>query len=568
MTGGQTAPVETQGPADLAFVNGAVHTVDAADTQVQAVAIRGGRIVAVGSTDRIREASGPATETIDLAGRSLLPGFQDAHIHPGGGGLDRLRCDLSQVHSPDRYVELIREYAAKHPGEPWILGGGWAMDVFPGGVPDREMLDGAVPDRPVFLTNRDSHAAWVNGAALRLARIDSSTPDPVDGRIERDASGEPRGTLQEGAMSLVKRHVPPNVIADVERGILLAQDYLHSLGITAWQDAIVGDGYPAFPDARDVYPTLAARGSLTARVVGALWWDRERDVEQVDELIDVRERTSGGRYRATSVKIMQDGVIENLTACMLHPYLDPSGTTDNRGLAYVDPSELPRFVTRLDAEGFQVHVHAIGDKAVRDALDAFQVARTANGVSDNRHHMAHLQVVHPDDMSRFGALGVTANGQPLWASNDPAMTDLTLPVIGPERGAWQYPFGGLLGAGATLAFGSDWPVSSPDVLEEIHVAVNRTTPPGFLYAGGGEMEKEPFLPEQRITLAQAVRAFTMGSAFVNHLDDRTGSIEVGKLADLVVLSEDLFGLDFADITRAKVDMTFVDGRAVYERAGS
>ena len=234
----------------------------------------------------------------------------------------------------------------------------------------------------------------------------------------------------------------------------------------------------------------------------------------------------------------------------------------------MDPAELPRYVTRLDAEGFQVHVHAIGDRAVRDTLDAFQAARAANGARDNRHHMAHLQVVHPDDMPRFGALGVTANGQPLWASNDPAMTDLTLPVIGPERGTWQYPFGGLLRAGATLAFGSDWPVSSPDVLQEIHVAVNRTTPPGFLYAGGGELEKEPFLPEHRISLAQAIRAFTMGSAFVNHLDDRTGSIEVGKLADLVVLSEDLFGLDPAEITQAKVDMTFVDGSAVYERAGS
>lgn len=521
----------------------------------------------MGSNERIREASGPATETIDLAGRTLLPGFQDAHIHPGGGGLDRLRCDLSQVHSKERYVELIRVYADTHPDEPWILGGGWAMDVFPGGTPDRATLEAVVPDRPVFLSNRDNHEAWVNGAALRLAGIDASTPDPVDGRIERDASGEPQGTMHEGAMTLVKRHVPPTAPADVERGILAAQAYLHPLGITAWQDAIVGD-YPTMPNVRDVYPVLAARGSLTARVVGALWWDRTRGLEQVEELIDARDRTSGGRYRATSVKIMQDGVIENLTACMLHPYLDPGGKTDNRGLAYVDPSELPRYVTRLDAEDFQVHVHAIGDKAVRDALDAFQAARTANGVRDNRHHMAHLQVVHPDDMARFGALGVTANGQPLWASNDPAMTDLTLPVIGPERGTWQYPFGGLLRAGANLAFGSDWPVSTPDVLQEIHVAVNRTTPPGFLYGGGGELEKEPFLPEHRITLAQAVRAFTMGSAFVNHLDDRTGSIEVGKLADLVVLSEDLFGLDPADIAQTTVDMTFVDGRTVYERAGS
>ena len=560
--------MDAHGPTDLAFVNGAVHTVDGSNTRAQAVAVRNGRIAAVGSNELIRGSSGRATEMIDLAGRSLLPGFQDAHVHPGGGGLDRLRCDLSQAHTSERYVAQIRAYADTHPDEPWILGGGWAMDVFPGGTPDSAMLDAVVPDRPVFLTNRDSHAAWVNGVGLRLARIDASTPDPADGRIERNAAGEPQGTLQEGAMTLVKRHVPPVAATDIERGILLAQAYLHSLGITAWQDAIVGDGYPPFPDARDVYPSLAARGALTARVVGALWWDRARGLEQVDELIEMRERTTGGRYRATSVKIMQDGVIENLTACMLHPYLDPTGTKDNRGLAYVDPDELPGYVTRLDAEDFQVHVHAIGDKAVRDSLDAFQAALAANGFRDNRHHMAHLQIVHPDDMPRFGALGVTANGQPLWASNDPAMVDLTLPVIGPERGTWQYPFGGLLRAGASLAFGSDWPVSSPDVLEEIHVAVNRTTPPGFLYASGAAIEKEPFLPEHRITLEQAVRAFTMGSAFVNHLDHRTGSIEVGKLADLVVLSEDLFGLESAHITQAKVDMTFVDGRSVYERAGS
>jgi predicted amidohydrolase YtcJ len=233
----------------------------------------------------------------------------------------------------------------------------------------------------------------------------------------------------------------------------------------------------------------------------------------------------------------------------------------------VDPEQLPAVVTALDAVGFQVHFHTIGDKAVRDALDAVEAARTANGPNDLRHHMAHLQVVHPEDLPRFRRLGVTATGQPLWAAAEPQMTELTLPFIGPERAMWQYPFASLVRSGATLAFGSDWPVSTPNVLEELHVAVNRTVPPDYLYGSGSELEREPFLPDERITLAQAIRAFTMGSAYVDHLDDVTGSIEVGKLADLVVLSQNLFAVDPSEISRAEVLLTLVDGKPVYEASG-
>jgi predicted amidohydrolase YtcJ len=554
-------------PADLALVNTDVYTVDAVSRWAQAVAIRDGAIVAVGTDDQIRELVGPRTEVLDLAGRMVLPGFQDAHIHPGGGGMDRLRCDLSGEHSLEGYRARIRAYAEANPGAEWILGGGWAMDVFPGGTPSRQDLDSIVPDRPAFFSNRDNHAAWVNTRALELAGVDASTPDPVDGRIEREPDGSPQGTLHEGAMLLVRRLIPEPDAEEIARALLLAQDYLHSLGITAWQDAIVGV-YPTMPNSREVYPMLAERGELTARVVGALWWERGRGVEQVEELIGYRERTTVGRYRATSVKIMQDGVCENFTASMLEPYLDAEGhPTDNRGLSYVDPEELPGIVTALDAAGFQVHVHTIGDKAVRDALDAIEAARRANGWSDHRHHLAHIQVVHPEDLPRFRRLGVTANGQPLWAANDPQMVELTLPFLGPERAAQQYPFGSLLRSGATLCFGSDWPVSTPDVLQEIHVAVNRTVPPNYAYGSGSELEREPFLPDERITLAQAIRAFTMGSAYVNHLDDVTGSIEVGKRADLVVLSRNLFDLPTSEITSAEVLLTLVDGRAVYEAPG-
>ena len=507
----------------------------------------------------MRRHIGAATQVVDLRGRMLLPGFQDAHVHAQAGGMDRLRIDLSQLHDRRAYINAIRAYADAHPHEPWILGGGWAMDVFPGGTPSREILDAVVPDRPAFLSNRDHHAAWVNSRALDLAGLSAATLDPPDGRIERDHVHVPQGTLHEGAMALVRRVIPDPSLEDRERAVLIAQEYLHSLGITAWQEAIVGS-YPSMPDARDVYPALAGRGLLTGRVVGALWFERDRGPEQIDELVEKRERTTLGRYAATSVKIMLDGVCENFTAALSDPYLDGSGQpTGNTGLEYFDVDTLQRSVARLDAEGFQVHIHVIGDRAVRDALDALEEAERANGRGDGRHHLAHIQVVDPDDRPRFRDLGVTANAQMLWAAHDPQMDTLTIPFLGAERTSWQYPFGSLAAAGTTLCAGSDWPISTPDVLQAIHVGVNRTPPPGYLY---GVASDEPFLPEERLSVSQAIRAFTMGSAYVNHLDDRTGSIEVEKAADLVVLSANLFEVEAP--TDAHPLLTVVDGVPVFE----
>ena len=276
-----------------------------------------------------------------------------------------------------------------------------------------------------------------------------------------------------------------------------------------------------------------------------------------------------GRFRATSVKIMQDGIVENFTAGSLQPYLDEHGEpTDNAGLSFVEPEALKRAVTRLDAEGFQVHFHALGDRAVRESLDAVEAARQTNGPNDHRHHLAHLQIVHPDDIPRFRALGAVANAQPLWACYDPQMTELTIPFLGEERASWQYPFGSLARAGATLAFGSDWSVSTPDPMAEMHIAVNRrvgTSHPG-LAGNGPQADREIFLPEERLDLATSIAAFTMGSAYVNHLDDVTGSIEVGKFADLAVVDRDLFAHPPDQIADARVDATFVEGVAVYERS--
>lgn len=428
------------------------------------------------------------------------------------------------------------------------------MPAFPGGTPTAADLDRVVPDRPVYLPNRDHHGAWVNSRALELAGVDARTPDPPHGRIERDAHGSPSGTLHEGAMQLVARHAPADDPDDYYRGLLAGQGYLHSLGVTGWQDAIVGD-YAGMQDPGPAYLEASRNGDLTAYVVGALWWERDLGEEQVASLVERRERYSHGRFRATSVKIMQDGVAENFTAALTAPYLDASGApTTNSGLSFVNPGALRHYVAALSAKDFQIHVHAIGDRAAREALDAFAAAARP----DLRHHVAHLQVVHPDDVPRFADLGITANIQALWACRDEQMVDLTLPFLGEERATWQYPFGALHRAGARLVAGSDWPVSTPDPLAAIHTAVNRTA-----YDVDGPAGHEPFLLEQAISLETAFEAYTSGSAWINHRDD-AGVLSPGAVADLVVLDRNPFAGPRGEVGATRVLSTWVDGMPVFE----
>ncbi|MFE2721798.1 amidohydrolase [Kitasatospora sp. NPDC059327] len=542
--------------ADLVFTNGPVHTGDPARTRATSLAVTGERITAVGH-DEVRELIGPGTEVVDLEGRLLIPGFQDAHIHAVFGGVELAECDLTGTVGADEYLRRVAAFAAAHPDREWITGGGWSMESFEGGVPTRHLLDSVVPDRPVYLVNRDHHGAWANTRALELAGVTRDTPDPADGRIEREPDGTPSGTLQEGATGLVARLVPPTDAAGRLAGLHRAQELLHSLGITGWQDALLGI-FNGQPDPSDAYAAAAEAGTLTARVTGALWWDRNRGAEQIAELVARRERLTGGRFRAGSVKIMQDGIAENFTAALTTPYLDGCGcATANSGLSFVDPAALCGYVTALDALDFQVHFHALGDRAVREALDAIEVAQGANGRRGNRHHLAHLQVVHPSDLPRFARLGAIANIQPLWAAHEPQMDELTIPFLGPERAAWQYPFAGLLRAGATLAAGSDWPVSSPDPIAGLHVAVNRMEPE----ATDGRV----FLPEQRLDLTTALAAYTAGTAHVNGHDD-AGSLRAGNLADLVVLDRDFFAAPAEEIAATKVERTYVGGALVYAKS--
>ncbi|MGK9149113.1 amidohydrolase [Plantibacter flavus] len=555
--------------ADTVFSGGTVFRSALDAPRAGAVAVTDGRISAL--DDDALAAIGPDTDVVDLGGGLLLPGFVDAHVHPVEAGLEQLACDLSGERTPDGYLAAIAAYAAAHPDRPWIVGGGWQQAAFPGGTPLAVDLDRIVPDRPVFLQNRDHHGAWVNSVALRLAGLDATTPDPADGRIERDDAGRPSGMLHEGARALVSRLVPPDTDEDVAAALRAAQSTLHGFGVTGWQDAIVGD-YGGHTDTSDAYLAAVADGTLTSTVVGALWWDRERGLEQVDELIARRDaiahRAAGlgdrvGAFTAGTIKIMQDGIPENRTAAMIDPYLRPcrcGDTADHaseRGISFVDPAVLVEAVCRLDAAGFQLHFHAIGDRAVRECLDALEATAERNGALANRHHIAHVQIVHPDDLPRFARLDVTMNMQALWATWEPQMRELNLPLLGDERAAWQYPFGGAARLGTALCAGSDWPVTTPDPWAALHVAVNRTLP-----VDDPDHSPEPLGPEQALTLGEALAAYTNGSSRINHRDD-AGAIEVGAVADLVLVDRDPFSRPAAEIASTRTVGTWIAGRRVF-----
>ena len=547
------APVAAQpaagaGAADLVLRNGAVYTVDAARSWAQAVAVKDGKIVFVGTDADLGDRIGAATQVVDLKGRMLMPGMQDAHIHPISGGIEASACDLNGKRSAEEYLATIKAYADAHPDEPWILGGGWLMSAFgPGAMPAKELLDAVVSDRPVYLTSTDGHTTWVNSKALEIAGITRETPDPADGRIDRDPkTGEAIGSLQEGAGDLVGRHVPPWSREKRIEGLRYSQKMLNAYGITAVQDASVRE-----PDL-EAYAALDAQGGLSLKAVVSQWWERDKGLEQISAMEALRSKYTHGRVRATAVKMMQDGVMENYTAVMTEPYHLHGSPT---GIPMIDPQLLKQAVAQLDAKGFQVHFHAIGDGAIRQCLDAVQSARETNGYSGQRHHLSHIQMINPVDLPRFRELGVVANFQPLWGWADEYITKLTTPFIGEERTRWMYPIAQMHASGAMIAFGSDWSVSTANPYDQIEVAVRRADP--------SIPDGAVFLPEQRIALPEAIAAFTIGSAHVNGMEQETGSIEVGKAADMVVLDRNLFAIDPREISETKALLTLLDGKPVH-----
>lgn len=518
-----------------------------------AIRVEGERIVDVSPMEDAAPVRG---EIYDARGRSVLPGMTDAHVHLVESGIELARCDLSASRSREHASRLIADYCSGHPGEPWIVGRGWSLDHFSEVGTMLAALDALTGDRPAYLSNKDGHSAWVNSAALRLAGIDRATPDPAGGRIERGADGRPVGLLHEGAMLLVADLIPP--LDDDARfaGLLAGQRRFFSLGITGWQEAIVGDFVPT-TDVERCYRRAIDEGALLGQVTGNLWLPRTDPAGSVEGLIARRAAFAGeAQFRAGGVKIMYDGVCETLTAAVSHPYLDPADP-GNRGITFFDPAELAPVVRELDRAGFDLHAHVIGDRAIDEFLSMVEAAQLENPGRERRHQLAHLQVLRPDLIERMAAAGVIANVQPYWAQADAQMDEMTLPFLAPELRDLQYPFRSFELAGIPLAFGSDWPVTTPNPFDWIHVAVNRAYP--------GD-SAEPFLPSEALSRSSALRAATSGGAHAVRQDELRGAIEPGLLADLVVLGADLDEVDDADLHAVAPEATFARGRLVFERA--
>jgi predicted amidohydrolase YtcJ len=533
--------------ADLILTHGSIHTMNAARPRAEALAVAEGKILYVGDFEKAMRLQGGSTKVVDLGGRMVLPAFQDSHVHLVMGGVELLSCNLAGLETKEKVFARIREYAAAHPGLPWVTGGGWDLPLFPQANPRKEDLDALVPDRPALLESADGHSMWANTRALALAGVNRDTPDPFGGRIERDPkTGEPTGTLRESAAGLVEKHVPELEPADYIKGLKAGLELANRFGIASIIEA------RADTPILDAYAALDRAGELSVRVLASLQVDTDKGVSEVGRLVGLRRRYGGVRLKSTAAKIFADGVMEPHTAALLEPYLDRPG---DRGTPLLEPDAFNSLARALDLAGFQIHVHAIGDRAVRMALDAFEAAGRANGFRDMRHHIAHLELIDPADIPRFRRLGVAANFQALWAYADPYITDLTLPILGPGRSRWLYPIGTVARTGATIVGGSDWSVSSMNPLEAIQVALTRRGP--------DEPPGDAWIPEEKVDLETMLRAYTTSGAWLSHDEKTRGSLEAGKAADIIVLTRDLFILPPAEIGRARVLLTLLDGREVF-----
>ena len=544
------APAAPGGSADLILTNARVYTVEKGKPWAEAVAIRDGRIIAVGTRAEVAARKGARTKVTDLGGRLLMPAFGDAHAHPIFGGMSHARCSLHAGNSLDDYRRIIAECIARTPGTGTIFGSGFNQSLFPPkGIPRKEVLDAVSKDRALIFES-DGHTLWVNSKALELAKITRDTPDPKNGTIDRDpATGEPIGGLEEAAMALVEPLVPPPSDKDLQGAITYTVRLFNGMGITSWHDAALEWDKGGTSRALDAYKAVADRGELTMHTAMDLHWNNDRGMEQMGDIQKLSSRARSIGLTANGVKFFIDGVIPQQTAAMLAPY---EGTTE-KGAVQIAPGALTEAVERLDAQGMQSHFHTIGDAAVRQALDAVAQARQQRPGSDTRPMMSHMNVIDPADQPRFGKLGVTAVFQPLWACNEPYMR-LTKERIGPVRSNYIYPAGSVLRAGGRLAYGADWSVASANPFEGIEVALTRVAPGS---------DQPPLEPNEAVTLEQALAAYTINVAYVNHLDRETGSIATGKSADLIVLDRDLFKVPARSIHETKVLVTLYKGRAVH-----
>ena len=539
-------------PGDLVFLNGAVYTIDAARSWASALVVTGDHITYVGDDAKAKAFIGPKTRVVDLQHRMLLPGFQDSHVHPTTVANPATALDLFGLTTREQIFEKIRQYAKEHPNKRWIVGQGWDEGAFlPSGQPTKEMLDGLVPDRPVYIPNKPGHASWVNSVALQAAHITDQTPDPPNARLEHDSQGHLTGILHEtNAQELVRSVIPPLSLDERVVDLKAALQVMSRLGVTSLMDAMVT------PEIAETYQVMDKRGILAVRSnLCLLHSPTEDDEAQFKHFVAERIALVGRHLRAPCVKIYTDGSYGSHTIALLQPYSDnPQKYGD--GKLFVEPERLKRLVTRLDAADFQVHMHATGDRAVRTALDALAEARRQNGIRGNRDTIAHLALVDASDIPRFRELGVIANMSPVWSMDDPWEAVFAPRLFGPERASHNYPMRAFLDTGVIVVWGSDWPVSSVSPLDGIEVATTHRYPGGRDPEG---KEDHVFNPEQRLNLEQALVAYTSAGAYLLHDEALRGTLEVGKLADLVILRKNLFEISPFDIHSVPVDMTIVGG---------
>jgi predicted amidohydrolase YtcJ len=543
--------------SDWVLENGAVYTVDPARSWARAIAVDDGKIVYVGDDAGARAHVGPRTRVIDLEGRMVLPGFIDSHSHPSGALVQAVAVPLSGLTSLEEYLAAVRQYAETHPAMEAIRGSGWSNALFPLTGPKKEDLDSVVSDRPVQLSSGDGHSSWVNSKALELAGIAKGTPDPVGGIIERDpASGEPTGTLRESASGLVSRVLPPYTLEDRLEGLELFQEMAAKDGVTTARIAAIGFATSVGemdPSELNAYEKLDKEGKLTVRFRGTLLFPPAAPIERVSEIAAERERQKGGLFEIDAAKIFVDGVVEGETAYLLEPY---AHRPDYRGELLWAPDHLKDAVAALERENLIVHVHSIGDAATRLTLDAFAHAREVNGSGDRRNQVTHLQLVTPEDVRRFADLSVIAVPQPFWFTKGAFFRNIEVPYLGEERASREYPMKSFFDLGVVVASASDFPVTIPfSPLEGIERGVTRASRP-----------EDPELvlgPEERASLEDMIASFTIHGAYASRLENEIGSLEVGKIADPVVLDRNLFEVAPEELSEVKVVLTLFGGKEIY-----
>ncbi len=540
----------TATPADLLILNARVFPADASGDLAEALAIRGNQIVAVGRQDSMGAFRGPATRVIDAKGGTVMPGFNDAHVHFLEGSLSLANVNLLDAEKLEQIQQAIRDFATANPKAPWILGRGWLYGAFPGGMPTRQQLDALVPDRPAAMSCYDGHTLWVNSKALALAGITKDTPDPPNGSIVRDPrTGEPTGALKEAAQALVDDVIPkPNreeKLEALQRGVREA----HRYGVTSIQEAGVS--------AEDfaLFDSLSRAGAFPLRAYVAMNVDSGWTTKDADRLDSLRKaHPDTPTLKLGMIKLYADGVIEARTAYMLKPYAN-APTTGNPEMT---AAEMARIVTMMDARGWQIEIHAIGDAGIRMALDAFEQAAAANPAPPlgRRHRLEHIEDVSAADIARFGKLSVIASMQPFHASPNQNVLEVWAGNVGPERASRAWAWKSIHDAGGHLAFGTDWPVVGIDPRPGIHTALTRQTMQG-LPPGG-------FNPAQRLPLPTVLETYTTGSAYAAFDENRVGTLKAGMLADVVIWSSDIFALPVEKVKDAEVTMTIFDGRIVYQ----